>query len=149
PASAADSGFLGHVGETAELTIVSPEGVTPVARDVHVGIAVAVEVGHGDALAVSLPGETNPSRDVLEPAGAQVLQQHIGGPARGLYGLERTPLCKKEIEPPIAVVIEQSHPATRRLDRPGSAGLASFVSKWQLLGAESERRREAGPRRGR
>ena len=40
---------------------------------------------------------------------------------------------EKEIEPAVAVVIEQAHAAARRLDWPRRAGFAALVEEGQFL----------------
>ena len=130
--------------------VVPPEGVATVAGDVHVGVAVAVVVGHGDALAVPLGVRPTCGRDVLEPASPTFSQQHVGRRARGLADRAAgTPWAKKRSRSPSPS--KSSRPTPPPVVSTGQAapGLAPFVAERQLLGAEDQGGGFLGPGRRR
>ena len=115
PEAAADPGLGRDVGETA--AIVPPERVAAVARHVDVGVAVAVVIGHGHPLAVAPGRQPRRCRDVLEPPAALVPQQDVrrapdvdepDAIRRRPGRQQRSALGEEQVEPAVAVVVEQS-----------------------------------------
>ena len=118
-AVAAESRRLGDVFEGAVASIMI-EGVRPPPGDEHVGTAVVVVVADGDAVAVAR--EIRRCRrlgDVLEGPIAPIAEESIAACRRVGGRRERPPLDSVNVEPAIAVVIEESHP--RRSSSPAIA----------------------------
>ena len=113
-AIAAKPAHGGHVLEAAVSEVVI-EGVGPPAGDEEVGPAVVVEVADGDAVAIAAGqrGQAGRDGDVLEPPVAAVAEEAVAERKTGRAEGETAPLNGVDVEPAIAVEIEQAHTAAR------------------------------------
>ena len=92
---------------------VAVKGVRPPAGDEEVGTAVVVEVADGDPVAVASlhPGDAGPFGGVFERAIAAVAEQAVAGRRPAGIGGKRTPLDDVDVEPTVAVVVQQADAA--------------------------------------
>ena len=117
-AIAAQAGLRGHVLERS-VAPVAEQGVRPPPRDEQVGMAVVVVVADGDAVAVASRESVQPGTlgDILERPVAAVAEQAVAA-WRMLGGRERPALDGIDVEPAVAVVVEQAHAPAHRLREP-------------------------------
>ena len=89
---------------------VAKQRVGPPAGDEQVGVAVIVDVADSDAVAVATwqRGDSRSLADVLECAIALVPEKAIAGVWCVSAGGERAPLHHVDVEPAVAVVVEQA-----------------------------------------
>ena len=115
-AVAAEPGLRGGVLEPA-VAVVVIEGVGPPAGDEEVGAAVVVVVAHGDAVAVAAGQRGQAGRGGRRPRTGRRRgcgrggRRTAEGPARG----ERSPLDGVDVEPAVAVEVEDGHAAAHGL----------------------------------
>ncbi len=94
------------------------EGVGPPSGDEQVGPAVVVVVAHGDPVPVAAGqrGQAGRGGGVLEPAVAAVAEEAVTEGERGAVRRgERSPLNGVNVEPTIAVEVEERHAAAHGL----------------------------------
>ncbi len=117
-----------HVLERA-VSLVAIKGIRPPAGDEEVGPAVVVVVADGDSVAVAPAhrGDARPGGHVLERAVAPVAEQPVAV-FRGLvWRRERPPLHDVDVEPAVAVEIEQPDAAAHGFRRRWVLGVAMTV----------------------
>ena len=118
-AVAAQPRGLGDLLERA-IAPVPVERVRSPAGDEQVGQAVVVEVARRHAVAVAALERPDPgrARDVLEGAVAAVAEEVVAVAAGRTDRGERPPLDGEDVEPAVAVEVDQRHAAAHRLGQP-------------------------------
>ena len=151
-AVAAEAGGVRGVLEGA-VAAVAVKGVGPPAGDEQVGVAVVVDVADGDAVAISAGegGDPGGFGGVLEGAVAAIVEEAVavGGPARA--GRERASLGGVDVEPAVAVVVEQAQARAHRLGDLSLLAGAGIVAEAEAdgLGVVGEGRGGSGRGGGR
>ena len=122
--------------ERSVVLVVEQEVLGLVVGDVDIGVAVAVEIGGGDAHGAALElGDAGLLADIGERAVAVVVKQHVGlrlvieragiivrSVIGAVIGIELHVAADEEIHAAIAVVIEP-----RRADRPARTFIPAFA----------------------
>ncbi len=125
-----------HIGERPA-AVVAEEGVAAEAGDVQVDVAVVVVVRHGRAEVVARAGQSRPLGHVLELPAAEVAIETIPEarlalvrrPGRGRVRADRRAVGEEQIEPPVAVGVEDRHAAAHRFRQELHAGLRRRVAE--------------------
>ena len=131
---ATQPGRLRGVLEGAVAPVVE-QGIGPPSGDEHVGSAIVVVVGDGHPVTVSAGQcrEPRPFRDILEGAVAQVAEQAIAVGDLGLTtahrGRERPPLEAVDVQPPVAVIVEEADATAHGLRELSSRGPTVVVGE--------------------
>ena len=117
-AIAAEAGAIGDILE-GPVASVAVKGVRSPAGDEEVGTAVVVEVADGHAMAVTSlhPGDAGPFGGVFKCAVAAVAEQPVAGRRSAGIGRESTALDDVDVEPAVAVVVQQADAAGRGLGK--------------------------------
>ncbi len=117
-APAVQSGVSSRVLERAVAPIVQQE-IRPEPRDEQIGPAVVVVIGAGHAEAISAANPRDPGAlaRILERPVSAVAEQAVAqlGPGRLGPGWEGSTLDEIDIEPAVAVIVEDGDAATDRL----------------------------------
>ena len=93
------------------------KGIGPPSGDEEVGPAVVVVVAHGDPVPVAARqrGQAGRGGGVLEPAVAAVAEEAVAEGSGARAGRERSALDGVDVEPSVAVEVEDGHAAAHGL----------------------------------